>query len=78
MGELDPDSVSSSSAASKFALDVNDWRAFTLLAKQPVAETTVKFTFELPSRKQLVRTSLSLLSPVLQSSSPPHADFQCV
>lgn len=57
VGELDPDSVGGdgSDAASKLALDVNEWRDFKLLAKQAVSKMTVKFTFELPARKKLVR-----------------------
>lgn len=32
---------------------MNEWREFTLLSKQTVSKMTVKFTFELPSKKYL-------------------------
>ncbi|KAL3665157.1 hypothetical protein V7S43_009786 [Phytophthora oleae] len=54
IGQLDPDSVvSSSSSESKFALDKIQWRAFTLAFKQTVSLQTVKLTFELPGNKLL-------------------------
>ncbi|OWZ17759.1 Nitrate reductase [Phytophthora megakarya] len=53
IGQLDPDSVTSSGSESRFALDKTHWRGFTLAFKKTVGQDTVKFTFELPGNKLL-------------------------
>lgn len=58
IGELDPDSAAKGAEAySRIALDVSEWRAFTLVFKQTVSKDTIKMTFELPAKKTLVGIS---------------------
>lgn len=53
VGQLISDTVITTSATSRIALDKIQWRPFTLVYKQTVSQQTVKFTFALPNTKIL-------------------------